>query len=92
MLIATSQAYMGSLCKYILYNELLALTEAAIVFFGKVYGEWTLLIDVGQPGAYFIKETLRKYPLKYTDFIDMVNESHAGAGDQLNQLLTAKSL
>lgn len=218
------------------YDELLALTEAAIVFFGKVYGEdyisaernvtalpvylfhngegfsnrynigfisasqekfsttpdiyplmheighrwlgeWTLLIDDGQPGAYFIKETLNefmtlmfiryvcgntyyetqldwckaeyekikgtpqdepivnvvtnnnntviyrkgplaliriaeqigygelmsvisgfykeyagKYPLKYTDFINMVNESHAGVGDQLDLLLTAQSL
>ena len=101
------------------YEELLALTEAAIVFFGKVYeeyisternvtalpvylfhngegfsnrynigfisasqekfstkpdiyplmheighrwlGEWTLLIDDGQPGAYFIKETLNEF-------------------------------
>ena len=102
------------------YDELLALTEAAIVFFGKVYGEdyisaernvkslpvflfhngegfsnrynigfisasqekfstkpdiyplmheighrwlgeWTLLIDDGQPGAYFIKETLNEF-------------------------------
>ena len=218
------------------YEELLALTEAAIVFFGGIYGEdyisaerkvtalpvflfhngegfsnrynigfisasqeklstkpdiyplmheighrwlgeWTLLIDDGQPGAYFIKETLNefmtlmfiryvcgnayyatqldwckaeyekikgtpqdepvvnvvtnnnntviyrkgplaliriaeqigygelmsvisgfykeyagKYPLKYTDFINMVNESHAGVGDQLNFLLTSQSL
>lgn len=140
-------------------------------------GEWTLLIDDGQPGAYFIKETLNefmtlmfirhacgaeayeaqlewcraeygkikdtpqdepvadvvtnnnntviyrkgplalvriaeqtgydelmgiisgfyrkyagKYPLKYMDFIDFVNESHPGTGDQLDLLLTARSL
>lgn len=40
----------------------------------------------------FYKEYAGKYPLKYTDFIDMVNESHAGVGDQLNLLLTTKSL
>ena len=39
-----------------------------------------------------LSEYAGKYPLKYTDFIDMVNESHAGVGDQLNQLLTAQSL
>ena len=30
--------------------------------------------------------------MKYTDFINMVNESHAGVGDQLDLLLTAQSL
>lgn len=40
----------------------------------------------------FYKEYAGKYPLKYTDFINKVNESHAGVGDQLNQLLTAQSL
>lgn len=226
----------GMQCNKERYDELLVLTEAAIVFFSGVYGEdyisagrnvaalpvylfhngegfsnrynigfisasqekfstkpdiyplmheighrwlgeWTLLIDDGQPGAYFIKETLNefmtlmfiryvcgsayyeaqldwckseyekikgtpqdepivdvvtnnnntviyrkgplaliriaeqigygelmnvisgfykehagKYPLKYTDFIDMVNESHDGAGDKLDLLLTAESL
>lgn len=137
-------------------------------------GEWTLLIDDGEPGAYFIKESLNEfmtllfirhyygsqsykvqldrcwseyakikgttqdqplvdmvennnniivyrkgplvldrianemgydqlvdvisrfyrkyagqYPLRYTDFIDMVNESKAGAGDRLHQLLSS---
>lgn len=140
-------------------------------------GEWTLLIDDGQPGAYFIKETLNefmtlmfirhfygaltyskqldwcrmeyekikgtpqdepilnvvvnnnntivyrkgplvleriakeigyeelmkiisdfyrrhagKHPLKYTDFIDLLNDSHTGVGDQLDYLLNIKSL
>ena len=40
----------------------------------------------------FYKEYAGKYPLKYTDFINMVNESHAGVGDQLDLLLTAQSL
>ena len=40
----------------------------------------------------FYKEYTEKYPLKYTDFIDIVNESHAGVGDQLDLLLTAQSL
>ena len=218
------------------YDELLELTEAAIAFFGRVYGEdniseernitalpvylfhngkgfsnrynigfisasqekfatkpdiyplvheighrwlgeWILLIDDGQPGAYFIKETLNefmtlmfirqvrgakayetqldwckseyekikgtpqdeplvdvvlnnnntvvyrkgplmldriaqeigydnlpevisrfyrkyagKHPLRYTDFINLVNKSHAGIGDRLNTLLTELSL
>ena len=226
----------GMQCGKERYDELLELTEAAIFFFGRVYGEdyisaernvttlpiylfhngegfsnrynisfisasqekfstkpdiyplvheighrwlgeWTLLIDDGQPGAYFIKETLNefmtlmfiryvcgvkayetqldwcrseyekikgtpqdepivnvvtnnnntviyrkgplvlariaeqigydelmnvisgfykeyagKYPLIYMDFINMVNESHAGIGNQLNLLLTAHSL
>lgn len=40
----------------------------------------------------FYREYAEKYPLRYTDFIDMVNKSHAGVGDQLNLLLTAQSL
>lgn len=42
--------------------------------------------------AGFYREHAGKYPLKYTDFIDMVNASHAGAGDTLRHLLAAKSL
>ena len=42
--------------------------------------------------AVFYREYAGKYPLKYTDFIDMVNASHAGAGDTLRHLLAAKSL
>lgn len=50
------------------------------------YGELMCVI------SRFYKEYAGKYSLKYTDFIDMVNKSHAGIGDQLNQLLTAESL
>ena len=41
--------------------------------------------------AGFYREYAGKYPLKYTDFLDMVNASHAGARDTLRQLLPAKT-
>ena len=50
------------------------------------YNEWIAII------SRFYREYAGKYPLKYTDFINLVNESHAGIGDKLNLLLTSKSL
>lgn len=40
----------------------------------------------------FYREYAGKYPLKYTDFINQLNESHPGVGDRLNRLLTDVSL
>lgn len=36
----------------------------------------------------FYREYAGKYPLKYSDFINFVNESYPKIGEQLNLLLT----
>lgn len=36
----------------------------------------------------FYQEYAGKYPLKYTNFIDLLNESYNRIGDKLNLMLT----
>lgn len=50
------------------------------------YGELMCVI------SRFYKEYAGKYSLKYTDFINLLNESHPGVGDRLNHMLTDVSL
>lgn len=42
--------------------------------------------------ATFYREHAGKYPLRYTDLIDLINTSEPGVGDELNDLLSTTSL